>query len=93
MPAIWGSNKKEYIYKAKLSITTENKIGVLSDIVSIFTRAGLNVDAVITKIIDQNFTGIEMDIQVKNSAELEAVMQKVRSKKATSSCERLINEK
>lgn len=93
MPAIWGSNKKEYIYKAKLSITTENKIGVLSDIVSIFTRAGLNVDAVITKTIDQNFTGIEMDIQVKNSAELEVVMQKVRSKKATSSCERLINEK
>ena len=93
MPAIWSSNKKEYIYKVKLRITTENKIGVLSDIVSIFTRAGLNVDAVITKTIDQNFTGIEMDIQVKNSAELEVVMQKVRSKKATSSCERLINEK
>jgi guanosine-3',5'-bis(diphosphate) 3'-pyrophosphohydrolase len=93
MPAIWGPNKKEYIYKVKLSITTENKIGVLSDIISIFTRAGLNVDAVITKIIDQNFTGIEMDIQVKSSAELEVVMQKVRSKKTTSSCKRLINEK
>ena len=34
-----------------------------------------------------------MDIQVKSIAELEMVMQKVRSKKTTSSCKRLINDK
>tara|TARA_B110000881_G_C18174558_1_gene317115 strand:- start:231 stop:512 length:282 start_codon:yes stop_codon:yes gene_type:complete len=93
MSTIWGANKKEHIYKAKLSIVTSNKIGALSDIVSIFTRAGINVNAVNTKVIDQGFTGLEIEIQVKNPEELKTVMQKVRSKKTTSSCTRLINEK
>jgi guanosine-3',5'-bis(diphosphate) 3'-pyrophosphohydrolase len=93
MSTIWGANKKEHIYKAKLSIVTSNKIGALSDIVSIFTRAGINVNAVNTKVIDQGFTGLEIEIQVKNPEELKIVMQKVRSKKTTSSCTRLINEK
>ena len=93
LDAKWGKSKKNNQYIAKLSISTENKVGVLSDLTSIFTRAGINIDSVQTKDIDSNFTGFDMGIEVTDLNELNKISQKVRSKKFTSSCIRLINEK
>ena len=63
------------------------------NLTSIFTRAGINIDSVQTKDIDSNFTGFDMGIEVTDLNELNKISQKVRSKKFTSSCIRLINEK
>ena len=52
MPAIWGENKKNHIYKARIDISTEDKVGVLSDLGSVFARFGINIGFVNTKKID-----------------------------------------
>jgi GTP pyrophosphokinase len=93
MPAIWGENKKNHIYKARIDISTEDKVGVLSDLGSVFARFGINIGFVNTKKIDKNFAGFEIQIEVKDKDELTAIMQKIRATKFTKSCKRNINEK
>ena len=92
-PAIWEDSKKPHLYTARISVNTENKIGVLSDLVSIFTKSGINIEQVNTKNIDRTFTGFEIEADIENIDHLNKIMQKVRSKKFTSSCVRMINEK
>ncbi len=91
--AIWGENKKAHLYKVNIDVNTEDKVGVLSDLGSVFARAGINIGSVITKTIDKKFAGFEIQIEVENKEELKNVMQKVRSMKSTTSCKRNINEK
>ena len=92
-PAIWEDSKKPHLYTARIGVNTENKIGVLSDLVSIFTKSGINIEQVNTKNIDRTFTGFEIEADIENIDHLNKIMQKVRSKKFTSSCVRMINEK
>tara|TARA_B100001142_G_scaffold204766_1_gene203129 strand:+ start:9737 stop:11920 length:2184 start_codon:yes stop_codon:yes gene_type:complete len=93
MPAIWGENKRDYSYKAKVDINTEDKVGVLSDLGSIFARSAINIGSVNTKTIDKKFAGFEIQIEVKDKKELSNIMQKVRGMKLTTSCRRNINDK
>ena len=93
MPAIWGENKKDYLYKVRIAINTEDKVGVLSDVSSVFARSGINIGYVNTKTIDKKFAGFEIQIEVKDKQELRHIMQKVRAMKITTSCKRNINEK
>ena len=93
MPAIWGENKKEHLYKVRIDINTEDKVGVLSDVSSVFARSGINIGYVNTKTIDKKFAGFEIQIEVKDKQELRQIMQKVRAMKITTSCKRNINEK
>ena len=93
MPAIWGENKKGHVYKVRIDVNTKDKVGVLSDLGSVFARSGINIGSVNTKTIDKKFAGFEIEIEVKNKQELRNVMQKVRAQKFTTSCKRNINEK
>ena len=93
LPAIWGENKKDHLYKVKLDVNTEDKVGVLSDIGSVFAKSGMNIGSVNTKTIDKKFAGFEIQVEVKNKDELKNIMQKVRSLKFTTSCKRNINDK
>jgi len=93
MPAIWGENKKSHLYKVRIDVNTKDKVGVLSDLGSVFARSGINIGSVNTKTIDKKFAGFEIEIEVKNKQELRNVMQKVRAQKFTTSCKRNINEK
>ena len=93
MPAIWGENKKGHLYKVRIDVNTKDKVGVLSDLGSVFSRSGINIGSVNTKTIDKKFAGFEIEIEVKNKQELRKVMQKVRAQKFTTSCKRNINEK
>ena len=93
MPAIWGENKKGHVYKVRIDVNTKDKVGVLSDLGSVFARSGINIGSVNTKTIDKKFAGFEIEIEVKNKQELRKVMQKVRAQKFTTSCKRNINEK
>ncbi len=93
MPAIWGENKKGHLYKVRIDVNTKDKVGVLSDLGSVFARSGINIGSVNTKTIDKKFAGFEIEIEVKNKQELRNVMQKVRAQKFTTSCKRNINEK
>ena len=92
MPAIWGENKKDHSYKARIDVNTEDRVGVLSDLGSIFARSAINIGSVNTKTIDKKFAGFEIEIEVKDRKELRNIMQKVRSMKLTTSCKRNINE-
>ena len=92
MPAIWGENKKDHLYKARIDVNTEDRVGVLSDLGSIFARSAINIGSVNTKTIDKKFAGFEIEIEVKDRKELRDIMQKVRSMKLTTSCKRNINE-
>ena len=69
------------------------ELGVLAEIVSVFTKAGINIEQIHTKNIDSTFAAFEMEVDVENQEELKYIMQKLRAKKITSSCTRLINEK
>ena len=93
IPAKWTTNTKSHIYTAKINIVTVDEIGVLAEIVSVFTKVGINIEQIHTKNIDSTFTAFEIEVDVENQAELKYIMQKLRSKKITSSCTRLINEK
>ena len=93
MPAIWGENKKGHLYKVRIDVNTKDKVGVLSDLGSVFARSGINIGSVNTKTIDKKFAGFEILIEVKNKDELKNIMQKVRSLKFTTSCKRNINDK
>ena len=86
MPAIWGENKKGHLYKVRIDVNTKDKVGVLSDLGSVFARSGINIGSVNTKTIDKKFAGFEIEIEVKNKQELRKVMQKVRAQKFTTSC-------
>ena len=88
-----GENKKKHLYMVNIDVNTEDKVGVLSDLGSVFARAGINIGSVITKTIDKKFAGFEIQIEVENKEELKNVMQKVRSMKSTTSCKRNIYEK
>lgn len=65
----------------------------MAEIVSVFTKAAINIEQVHTKNIDSTFSAFEMEVDVESREELQYIMQKIRSKKITSSCTRLINEK
>ena len=93
IPAKWTTNTKSHLYTAKINIVTVDEIGVLAEIVSVFTKVGINIEQIHTKNIDSTFTAFEIEVDVENQAELKYIMQKLRSKKITSSCTRLINEK
>ena len=93
MSAIWGENKKDHLYKARIDVNTEDKVGVLSDLGSVFARSGINIGSVNTKTIDKKFAGFEIQIEVKDKKELRSIMQKIRAMKITTSCKRNINDK
>ena len=93
MAAIWGENKKDHLYKARIDVNTEDKVGVLSDLGSVFARSGINIGSVNTKTIDKKFAGFEIQIEVKDKKELRSIMQKIRAMKITTSCKRNINDK
>ena len=93
MTAIWGENKKDHLYKARIDVNTEDKLGVLSDLGSVFARSGINIGSVNTKTIDKKFAGFEIQIEVKNKKDLTSIMQKIRAMKITTSCKRNINDK
>ena len=93
IPAKWAVNTRSHVYTAKINVVTIDEIGVMSEIVSVITKAGINIEQVHTKTIDKNFSSFEMDVDVEDLEELNDVMQKLRSKKITSSCTRIINEK
>jgi guanosine-3',5'-bis(diphosphate) 3'-pyrophosphohydrolase len=93
IPAKWTTNLKTHMYTAKINIVTVDEIGVMAEVVSVFTKTGINIEHVETKNIDNNFTAFEMEVNVESREELKFVMQKLRAKRITSSCTRLINEK
>ena len=93
IPGKWAVNTKTHIYTAKINIVTIDQMGVLADLVSVFTNAGLNIEQINTKNIDSTFASFEMEVDVEDLEELNNVMLKIRSKKITTSCTRLINEK
>jgi RelA/SpoT family (p)ppGpp synthetase len=93
IPAKWTTNLKTHLYTAKINIVTVDEIGVMAEVVSVFTKTGINIKHVETKNIDNNFTAFEMEVNVESREELKFVMQKMRAKRITSSCTRLINEK
>ena len=93
IPGKWAVNTKNHIYTAKINVVTIDEIGVLADLVSVFTKAGINIEQVNTKNIDSTFASFEMEVDVEDLKELNDVMLKIRSKKITTSCTRLINEK
>ena len=93
MPAIWGENKKGHLYKVRIDVNTKDKVGVLSDLGSVFARSGINIGSVNTKTIDKKFAGFELEIEVKNLEDLKNIMKKVRGMKFTTSCRRNINDK
>ena len=93
IPGKWAVNTKNHIYTAKINIVTIDQMGVLADLVSVFTNAGLNIEQINTKNIDSTFASFEMEVDVEDLEELNNVMLKIRSKKITTSCTRLINEK
>ena len=68
-------------------------MGVLADLVSVFTKAGVNIEQINTKNIDSTFASFDLEVDVEDLEELNNIMLKVRSKKITTSCVRLINEK
>lgn len=91
-PALWDSKKKSHLYIAKLKVISENKVGVLSDVLSIFTREGINVVFVNTNAIDSKFANIELEIEVNDINHLNTLIDKVDAKKFVSNCSRQINE-
>ena len=93
IPGKWAVNTKNHVYTAKINVVTIDEIGVLADLVSVFTKAGINIEQVNTKNIDSTFASFEMEVDVEDLKELNDVMLKIRSKKITTSCTRLINEK
>lgn len=93
IPGKWAVNTKNHIYTAKINVVTIDEMGVLADLVSVFTKAGINIEQVNTKNIDSTFASFEMEVDVEDLKELNDVMLKIRSKKITTSCTRLINEK
>ena len=93
MAAIWGENKDDHLYRVRIDVNTKDKVGVLSDLGSVFARSGINIVSVNTKTIDKKFAGFEIEIEVKDKQELRKITQKVRSLKFTTSCKRNINEK
>ena len=93
IPGKWAVNTKNHIYTAKINVVTIDEMGVLADLVSVFTKSGINIEQVNTKNIDSTFASFEMEVDVEDLKELNDVMLKIRSKKITTSCTRLINEK
>ena len=93
IPGKWAVNTKTLVYTAKINIVTIDEMGVLADLVSVFTNAGLNIEQINTKNIDSTFASFEMEVDVEDLEELNNIMLKIRSKKITTSCTRLINEK
>nr|MDA7554973.1 ACT domain-containing protein [Gammaproteobacteria bacterium] len=81
-----------HLYIAKLKVISENKVGVLSDVLSIFTREGINVVFVNTNAIDSKFANIELEIEVNDINHLNTLIDKVDAKKFVSNCSRQINE-
>ena len=43
IPAKWTTNTKNHVYTAKINIVTVDEIGVLAEIVSVFTKAAINI--------------------------------------------------
>ena len=93
MPAIWGENRMDNLYKAKININVEDKMGILSDLTAVFSKAGINIGDLNTKKIDGKFHYFDIEIEVNSVNELKKIMQKVRAFKYTKSCTRNINEK
>ena len=93
IPGKWAVNTKNHVYTAKINVVTIDEMGVLADLVSVFTKAGINIEQVNTKNIDSTFASFEMEVDVEDLEELNNIMLKIRSKKITTSCTRLINEK
>ena len=88
----WGGDKINKTYAAHLKIIAENKIGILADVISTFTKRGINIVAVNTKDLDVKFTECNFEIDIDNVEELRKIMQKVRSMKFVESCKRIIND-
>ena len=81
IPAKWTDYFKTHLYTAKINIVTVDEIGVLAEIVSVFTKAGINIEQIHTKNIDSTFAAFEMEVDVENQEELKYIMQKLRLKK------------
>ena len=92
LDADWGGDKLNKSYTAHLMIIAENKIGILADVISTFTKRDINIIAVNTKDLDIKFTECNFEIDIDNVEELRKIMQKVRSMKFVESCKRIIND-
>jgi (p)ppGpp synthase/HD superfamily hydrolase len=92
LDANWDEGKDNKSYAAHLQIIAENKIGTLADVISTFTKRGVNIIAVNTKDLDIKFTKCNFEIDIENVEELRKIMQKVRSMKFIESCKRIIND-
>ena len=64
----------------------------MADMLSIFTKEGINVVNLNTKEIDKRFTGFLIELEVSDKDYLSSIMAKIRAKKFTSSCKRVINK-
>ena len=93
IPGKWAESTKTHVYTAKINVVTIDEMGVLADLVSVFTKAGINIEQINTKNIDSTFASFDLEVDVEDLEELNNIMLKVRSKKITTSCVRLINEK
>ena len=93
IPGKWAESTKTHVYTAKINVVTIDEMGVLADLVSVFTKAGVNIEQINTKNIDSTFASFDLEVDVEDLEELNNIMLKVRSKKITTSCVRLINEK
>ncbi|MDB9861609.1 bifunctional (p)ppGpp synthetase/guanosine-3',5'-bis(diphosphate) 3'-pyrophosphohydrolase [Gammaproteobacteria bacterium] len=92
LDADWGGDKLNKSYTAHLMVIAENKIGILADVISTFTKRDINIIAVNTKDLDIKFTECNFEIDIDNVEELRKIMQKVRSMKFVESCKRIIND-
>ena len=69
MPAIWGENKKDHLYKVRIDINTKIRWEFYR-MFHQFLRSGINIGYVNTKTIDKKFAGFEIQIEVKDKQEL-----------------------
>ena len=92
LETIWLDTNRKHEYIACINVITENRVGVLADMLSIFTKEGINVVNLNTKEIDKRFTGFLIELEVSDKDYLSSIMAKIRAKKFTSSCKRVINK-
>jgi (p)ppGpp synthase/HD superfamily hydrolase len=53
-------------------------MGVLADLVSVFTKTGINIEQINTKNIDSTFASFEMEVDVEDIEELNNIMLNIR---------------
>jgi len=78
--AEWDMSEK-HKYDASLRIVTENKVGTLADVVSVFGNMKINVVELSVRDLDEGYSTIYTTISLTDTEQLEQVMQKLRHTK------------